>query len=156
MFALLPFNLFIEERWFKFHVCRACEKTYTNGSLRRKYPSLLLEVSAEWNSFGVFHNTLLKVLLFLDTNEADETLFRGKWYSTPWLPECIIPYLHNKLRYGTINFLGNERHIGFALDFVQYLKRNNLSAIFSIQSFFLAQRFKEDFSKNWGLWHFHH
>lgn len=78
MFALLPSDLFIEEKRFKLHVCRACEKAYINELLRRKYPSLLAEVSAEWNIFGVFGNTLLKALLGLDTNKGDETLFRGK------------------------------------------------------------------------------
>lgn len=54
MSAVLPSNLCIEERWFKFHIFRACEKAYTNESLRRNYLSLLLEVSAEWKSCGAF------------------------------------------------------------------------------------------------------
>lgn len=47
MFALLPSDLFIKEKRFKFYVCRACEKAYINESLKRKYPSLLAEMSAE-------------------------------------------------------------------------------------------------------------
>lgn len=80
----------------------------------------------------------------LDTNKTDETLFRGKLYSTPWWPDCIILCLHNKLKHGTINFLGNDRHIfRFSLDLVEYLKGNNLSSVFNIQIFFLLRRSKK-------------
>lgn len=69
MFALLTSDLFIEEEQLKFHVCRACEKACINESLRRKFPTLLAEVAAEWNILGVFGNSLLEALLVQDKNK---------------------------------------------------------------------------------------
>lgn len=69
MSVLLPSICSLRRSDLKLHVCRACEKAYIKESMRRKYPSLFAEGSAEWNVFGAFGNTLLKTLPVLDINK---------------------------------------------------------------------------------------